>query len=117
VALPGLAAAGGGLVEAVSLAETAGLLASGGKTTRLAVLVDWGNNPVDTWVAADGLVLWVDENDLEVLVGGILVDPVGVQDAQVSTTAADTLLCSRLEGTLVLELVDSLVNWLACIGC
>lgn len=114
VALPGLAATGGGLVEAVALSETAGLLASGGKAAGLAVLVDWGNDPVDAWIATDSLVLWVDENDLEVLVGGVLVDPVGVKDAQVGATAADTLLSSRLEGALVLQLVDSLVGWLAC---
>ena len=114
MALPGLAATGGGLVEAVPLSETAGLLSSGGKTTGLAVLVDWGNDPVDAWIATDSLVLWVDENDLEVLVGGVLVDPVGVEDAQVGATAADTLLSSRLEGTLVLQLVNSLVGWLAC---
>lgn len=113
VALPGLAATSSGLVEAVSLSETAGLLASGGKTAGLAVLVDWGNDPVDAWVATDSLVLWVDEDDLEVLVGGVLVDPVGVKDAQVGATAADTLLSSRLEGALVLQLVNSLVGWLA----
>jgi hypothetical protein len=38
VALPGLATAGSGLVVAVALVETAGLLAGGGKATRLAVL-------------------------------------------------------------------------------
>lgn len=113
VALPGLAATGGGLVEAVSLSETAGLLASGSETTGLAVLVNWGNDPVDAWVATDSLVLWVDEDDLKVLVGGVLVDPVGVKDAQVGATAADTLLSSRLKGALVLQLVNSLVGWLA----
>lgn len=113
MALPGLAATGGGLVETVTLSKTARLLASGGKTAGLAVLVDWGNDPVDAWVATDGLVLWVDEDDLEVLVGGVLVDPVGVKDAQVGATAADTLLSSRLEGALVLQLVNSLVGWLA----
>lgn len=114
MALPGLAATGGGLVEAVALSESAGLLASSGKTAGLAVLVDWGNDPVDSWIATDGLVLWVDENDLKVLVGGVLVDPVGVKDAQVGATAADTLLSGRLEGALVLQLVNSLVGWLAC---
>lgn len=113
VALPGLAATGGGVVEAVTLSETTGLLASGGETTRLAVLVDGGDDPVDAGIAADGLVLGVDEDDLEVLVGGVLVDPVRVQDAQVSTAAADTLLGGRLEGALVLELVNSLVGGLA----
>jgi len=113
VALPGLAATGSGLVEAVSLSETTGLLASGGETTRLAVLVNWGNDPVDARIAADGLVLRVDEDDLEVFVGRILVNPVGVQDAQVGAAAADTFLGSRLKGALVLQLVNTLVGWLA----
>ncbi len=112
--LPGLAATSSGLVESMTLSKTTRLLAGGGETAGLAVLVNWGNDPVDAWIAADGLVLWVDEDDLEVLVGGVLVDPVGVQDAQVGATATDTLLRSRLEGTLVLELVDSLVGWLTC---
>lgn len=113
VALPGLAATSGGVVEAVTFSETTGLLAGGGEATRLAVLVDGGDDPVDAGIAADGLVLGVDEDDLEVLVGGVLVDPVRVQDAQVSTAATDTLLSGRLEGALVLQLVDSLVGGLA----
>lgn len=70
-------------------------------------------DPVDTGIAADGLVLGVNEDDFEVLVGGVLVDPVGVQDTQVGATAADTLLSGSTEGTLVLELVDSHVGGLA----
>jgi hypothetical protein len=76
--------------------------------------VDGVTDPVDAGITADGLVLGVDEDNLEVLVGGVLVDPVGVQDAQVSGAAADTLLSSRLESTLVLELVDTVVGGLAC---
>lgn len=76
MALPGLSPSCSGLVVSVTLSETTGLLSSGSKSTRLAVLVNWSNDPVDAWVAADGLVLWVDEDDLEVLVGRVLVDPV-----------------------------------------
>jgi hypothetical protein len=76
--------------------------------------VDRVTDPVDAGITADGLVLGVDEDDLEVLVGGVLVDPVGVQDAQVSGAAADTLLSSGLKSTLVLELVNTVVGGLAC---
>ena len=76
MALPGLSAAGGGLVVAVTLVETTRALAGGGKATSLAVLVDGVDDPVDAGVAADSLVLRVDEDDLEVLVCGVLVDPV-----------------------------------------
>ena len=73
------------------------------------------DNPVDAGIAADGLVLGVDQDDFVVLVGGVLVDPVGVQDTQVGGMATDTLLSGRLERALVLELVDTLVGGLACI--
>lgn len=114
VLLPGLPAAGLGLGVAVTLVETTGLLAGGGEAARLAVLVDGVHDPVDAGVDADGLVLGVNEDDLVVLVGGVLVDPVGVQDAQVGATATDTLLSGGLERALVLELVDTLVGGLTC---
>lgn len=114
VALPGLSAASTGLVVAVTLVETTGGLAGGGEATSLAVLVDGVDDPVDAGVDADGLVLGVDKDDLVVLVGGVLVDPVRVEDAQVSAAAADTLLSGGLEGALVLELVHTHVGGLAC---
>ena len=113
MALPGLSAASLGLVVTVTLVETTGLLAGGGKTTSLAVLVDGVDDPVDAGVDADGLVLGVYEDDLVVLVGRVLVDPVRVEDAQVGAAAANTLLSGGLEGALVLELVDTLVGGLA----
>ena len=70
-------------------------------------------DPVDAGIPADGLVLGVDEDDLEVLVGRVLVDPVGVQDTQVGAATADTLLSGGAQSTLVLELVDTLVGGLA----
>jgi hypothetical protein len=62
-------------------------------------------------------VLRVDEDNLEILVGGVLVDPVRVENTQVGAATSDTLLGSRLERSLVLELVHTLVGRLACIGC
>ena len=115
MALPGLPAAGLGLGVAVALVETTGLLAGGGEAAGLAVLVDRVDDPVDAGITADGLVGGVDEDDLVVLVGGILVDPVRVENAQVGAAAADTLLGGGLEGSLVLELVHTLVGGLACL--
>lgn len=112
--LPGLSAASSGLVESVTLSETTGLLSGGSQSTRFSVLVDWVDDPVDARIAADGLVLRVNEDDLEVLVSGVLVDPVRVQNSQVGTTTTDTLLSSGLEGSLVLKLVNTLVGWLSC---
>jgi hypothetical protein len=97
----------------VTLAQTTRFLASRGEAPRFAVLVDGVDDPADARIAADGLVLRVDEDDLEILVGRVLVDPVGVEDTQVGAATPDTLLSSRLEGSLVLELVHTLVGRLA----
>jgi hypothetical protein len=106
VPLPRLPPSGSGVVVLVSTTKTTALLAGGGETTALAVLVDGLDDPVDTRV---------DKDDLVVLVGRVLVDPVGVEDAEVSAAFADTLLSGRLERALVLELVDTLVGGLACL--
>lgn len=113
LALPGLSASSLGVVVSVALVDTTVVLAGAGKTTEFAVLVDWVGDPVDAGVAANSFVLWVDEDDLEVLVGRVLVDPVRVQDAQVGAAATDTLLSDGAKTTLKLELVDTLVGWLA----
>lgn len=97
----------------MALVETTRLLAGGGEAAGLAVLVHGVDDPVDAGIDADGLVLGVDEDDLVVLVGRVLVDPVRVEDAEVSAAAADTLLGRGAEGALVLELVDTLVGGLA----
>lgn len=145
LALPGVTATGLGVVVAVSLVDTTGLLAGSGETTRLTVLLGIANqqghsraiedfffriaktaqethlvdglaDPVNTGIAANSLVLRVNADDLEVLVGGVLVDPVGVQDTQVGAAAANTLFSSGAQSTLVLELVDTLVGGLAVGG-
>jgi hypothetical protein len=114
VPLPGLPATSSGVVVLVTTSKTTRLLAGGGEATALAVLVDGVRDPVDAGIAADGLVLGVDKDDLVVLVGRVLVDPVRVENAQVGAAAADTLLSGRLERALVLELVDTLVGGLTC---
>ena len=66
------------LVVTMSLVQTARLLASCGQTAAFAVLVNRLDDPVDSGVATDGLVLGVNEDDLKVLVSSVLVDPVRV---------------------------------------
>lgn len=124
----------------MALVEATVLLASRRKAAGLATLVDRVADPVDAGVAADGLVLRVDEDDLKVLVDAVLVDlisvgksdqraassersaksnrthPVRVEDAEVAAAAGDTLLGRRTQGTLELELVDTLVRRLAVRG-
>jgi len=114
VSLPGLSSAGSGLVVSVTLAQTTRLLASSSEAPGFAVLVNGVDDPADARVAANSLVLRIDEDNLEVLVGGVLVDPVRVENTQVGAATTDTLLRSRFEGSLVLELVHTLVSRLAC---
>jgi hypothetical protein len=76
--------------------------------------VDRVDNPVDARITADSLVLRIHEDNLEVFVCRVLVNPVRVQDAEIGATATDTLFSGGTEGALVLELVDTLVGRLAC---
>jgi hypothetical protein len=59
-----------------TLAETTTLAASRGDTTALAVLVHRVANPVDLGVIADNSVLNINEDNFEIFVGSIGVDPV-----------------------------------------
>ena len=92
MSLPGLSSSSSCLVISVTLAQTTRLLAGCSETTGFAMLVDWVDDPVNAGIAADGLMLRVDEDDLKVLVGGVLVDPVRVEDTQVGAATSDTLL-------------------------
>lgn len=67
------------------------------------------HDPVDSRVATDGCVLWVHQNDLEEFVGGILVDPVGVENSKIGTSTPDTLFGGSFKRSLILKLVDALV--------
>lgn len=107
-AQPGSVLGGVGGVVAKSLSETTGLASSGGKTTSLTVLVDRGDDPVDTSIVTDGVVVGVNQDDLEVLVGRILTDPVAVEHTQVTACTANLALTLDAERTLVLELTDTL---------
>jgi len=116
VSLPGLSSSSGGVVEAVALSKTTRLLAGSRETTSFSVLVDRVDDPVDSRVSSDSLVGGVNEDDLEILVCRILVDPVRVEDPQVGASSTDPFLGGRSEGSLVLQLVDTLVGRLAVSG-
>lgn len=90
--LPDLSSAGRSIVVTVTLVDTSGFLAGSSEASGFSVLVDRVADPVVAGVSSDGLVRWVQKNDLEVLVDRVLVDPVRVQDSQVSSTTANTFL-------------------------
>lgn len=96
-----------------TLAESTVGAASRGEATELAVLVGGVGDPLKTGVLADGGAHGIDKDDLEVLVGGILVDPVRVENTEVAALATNTLLSEGTEVADGLELVDTVVLGLA----
>jgi hypothetical protein len=93
VSLPGLSATSSCLVVTVTFAQSTRLLASSRKTTRFAVLVDWLDDPIDAGIPSDCLVLGVNEDDLEVLVCRVLIDPVRVENTEIGAATSNPLLC------------------------
>ena len=98
------------IISSVTLHAEATVLAAGrGEASSLAVLVDGVDDPVDAGIIADGNVTGVDKDNLEVLVSGILVNPVRVQHTHVSAGSASTLLGNTAQVADELELVDTVV--------
>lgn len=58
---------------------------------RASYLVNWLDDPVDTRIPSDSFVLRVYQDDLEVFVGRILVDPVRVEDTEIGASTPDSL--------------------------
>lgn len=110
--LPDVSSARLRVVVQVTLVDTTGLLASSSESTGFSVLVNGVDDPVDSGIPSDGLVLGVDQDDLIVLVGSILVDPVRVQNSQVGTSSSNSLLSSSSQRSLVLELRNTHVSGL-----
>jgi hypothetical protein len=63
-----------------------------------------------------GFVVRIYEYDLVVLVYTVLVDPVRVEDPQISTTSSYSLFSNRSQTALELEMVDTLSDGLAIGG-
>lgn len=114
--LPGLVLASSGVVVQVTLVDTSRLLAGRGEASGFSSLVDGVDDPVNLGVSSDGLVRGVDEDDFEVLVGRVLVNPVRVQHSQVTASSADSFFSGRAERSLVLQVVDTLVGGLTVSG-
>lgn len=68
------------------------------------------NNTVNNKAITYSLVAWVYQDNFEVFVDTILVNPVGIQDTQITTATADTFFSSALQAALVLEMVNTLTD-------
>ena len=94
------------------LSETSVLLTGGGKTSKLSLVVLLVTDPVDSWILLDGGVVWINADDLEEFVGGILSDPVRVEDSHVGALSTNLLLGNGSVGSSFLQLSDTLMDWL-----
>jgi len=100
----------------VTLAQSTVLLADGGKSAGLTVLVYGLGDPVDLGITANSFVRGINQDNLVVLVYTVLVNPVRIKDAEVTASASNTLFSSGTEGSLELEVVDTLADGLAVGG-
>ena len=73
------------------------------------MLVDGVADPVDLGVVSDGLVGGIDEDDFVVFIGGVLGNPVGVEDSEASDLSADSFFSDGSQVSGELELNDTLV--------
>ena len=74
------------------LSETSVLLAGGGQSSKLTSVVLLGDDPVDSRVLLDGGMSGVNKDNLVELVGGILTNPVRVENSHVGALSANLLL-------------------------
>jgi len=91
------------------LAQSSGLPSSTGKSTALAVLVHRVAYPVDPRIIPDLSMGRIYKNNLIIFHGGILVDPVRVQNTKVGIHASHLLLSNGLKIPLKLKVVDTLM--------
>merc|ERR1719234_1013419 len=94
-----------GLVELVALAQSSARLARSSQTSQLPVLLHSRAHPVDFRVPGDCRVVDVNHYHLIVLVGRVLANPVGVEDAQPLKPPSHPFLSNGLQVPLRLLLV------------
>lgn len=97
------------VVQMAPSSETPVLLSSWCKSTKLPVLVNSITDPVDSRIISNYSVCLVDQDHFEILVGGVLINPVRVQNSQSSQLSSCSLFCHRSQATLELELGDTLI--------
>lgn len=104
------------LVVEMPFANSTVLLSSRREPAGLSVLVNRGTDPVHARVPTNGFMLRIHENDFKVLVRGVLVDPVRVQDPEIRALGTNSLFGHRLGGSLGFELTNTLVDRLSICG-
>ena len=59
---------------------------------------------------------WINADNFEEFVGGILTDPIRVEDSHVATSSSNLLFSDRSVRSGFLELSDTLMDWLTVDG-
>ena len=85
---------------------TSGRFASSGQASQFSVFLDSSAHPVDLRISPDGFVRGVDHDDLEVLISGILSNPVGAEDSQACNTTTNSFFSNGLQVTNRFLLLD-----------
>merc|ERR1719309_536697 len=94
------------LVEFVSLSKTARSFPTGSQTSEFPVFLDSSTHPVNLRIPRDCVVVDVNHDDLEILVGRILTHPVRVHNTQTLKATSNTFLSKILQVPLRLLLID-----------
>lgn len=101
------------VVELVALSKATALAACRCQPSHLPVLVDRFGDPLGVRIPSDGLMEWINEDNLKEFVRGIFTNPVRIQDSQSPTVAPSSLLSNRLKAPGKLQLVNPMMDWLA----
>jgi hypothetical protein len=107
------------------LVETSALASGGSETTHFSVLLGVVDDPVDSRVVSDGGMGWVNKDDFEPFVNGVLANPVRVQNSKRTALTSNSLFGKRSQvsdklllsdtGVLGLTVVDTLGNTLLAV--
>jgi len=100
----------GSVVVATAFSETTVLFSDAGETASLPALVHRLGDPVDSRIAANGLVIGVNENDFIIFVDTILINPIRVQHSQVTTAPTNAFFRNTPQSPLGLKMVHTLMN-------
>jgi len=85
--------------EGLALSDTTGTLSLGGDSSEFSVFLNALCDPLMFWIVTNCVVLWIHQQDLEILVGWVFSNPVGVEDSEGSTVTTDTFFSNRLESS------------------
>lgn len=93
--------------------ETSVLFTGVGKSSIFSVLMFIAGDPVDSGISSDGLVEWVNKDNLIELVGSILTNPIGVENSEILCSSSNSVFSKGSVGSCWLQLCDTLVDWLS----